>query len=355
MKPKNSQSNKLKKRKKFLKKLTLKGNVSNAGTPKKQENNIKNITNHQIKREAQNPYLNPNYAPQYSYREIIKSQGKGGAFFDSQIPKEEPLLKSNSNLPRIRRKMLKKINLKTIPENLGKDEDLKSLEPPIPSIMRKKINEIQVSTIGSQKPTHSKKSISTNAKSTLKGTSSQLRPIRPRFEEYPTKEDIRELIETSHDVGREIENLVKPVDEESANKICQNESLKTFLGEQSLCRVYFGTEVFKEMGAGIYLFFVFLLVFSVAFVLYSLVNLGPLVLNLKGGFVAENHETHFLTKMTFGNLEKIKITSFEKTKEYLRDYFGKLQDQKIYEEQGGTLVVIKHTSGNCPIYIMERC
>jgi hypothetical protein len=345
MQSSNLKLGKLKKRKKILKKLTLKGNKSN--TPDnnsfiKSDKNQKKLES-PTKPQGDNPYLNPALTEKISYREIIKSQGKEGAFFNYSIPKEPIPIPVKEN-PKQRKKLLK-INLKTIPEKQDQHEHQGLQMRPSRRLFREK-QELVPLTTESQVQINSKKSISTNAKSTLKGMSNRLRPKAMRFEERPTEKDIREIIETSHDVGREIENLVQPIDEQKAAKICENESLKYFLGKQSFCKVYFGVELLKKTGEGIYLFFLFLMLCSIVFFIYALLNLGPLVLNVKGNYEEPEDKFNLFTKMSYGNLKKQKHTNYEKTKDFLSSYFDKIQEEFIEEEQGGTTVVIKHSSSN---------
>jgi hypothetical protein len=177
--------------------------------------------------------------------------------------------------------------------------------------------------------------------------SSKLKPLRFAKEDHPTKEDIRKLIETSHDVGREIENLVEPVNEEKASVICEKESLKYFLGDQSMCKVYFGTEIFKKTGDGVYLFFIFLMVCFFLFLVFGLVSIYTMVNNFNGGYDDSENEYNFLTKLTYGNFEQYKTVNFDVLKEYFSKYITHQESQNSVKEMNGTeVVVMKNSSGN---------
>lgn len=234
--------------------------------------------------------------------------------------------------------------MKTIPENQEKTPMSRSA---LPNIFKRNNFFKKNANINSKNHLNSKKAISTTTMSTFKGTSSKLKPLKMKVDKGPSKEDIRQTIETSHDVGREIENLVMPVDEQKALVICEKESLKTFLGQQSFCRLYFGNQIYKKLGAGIYLFFVFLAVFFGVFVLFGVAGVASMVLNSRGGYSNPRHEVSFLTKLTYGNMKYVTSINFDSLKAFMSDYLDKMQDEEIIEEMNGTkVVVMKNQSGN---------
>ena len=138
-----------------------------------------------------------------------------------------------------------------------------------------------------------------------------------------------------------------PIDKQKAQIICQNVFLKTFLGKQPCSRIYCRNSAFKELGAGIYLFSVLLALLLIAFLVLGVVSVVPMVLNSRGGYSDPNNKMDFLTKLTYGNMKRIRSIDYAALKIFMAKYLQKIQDDAIFENQSGTSTVApKAQSGN---------
>ena len=326
-----------KKRKKTLKKLTLKKTPFQFKSSQKSSKHtiLKNINEKQKKNGEDSINI-----PSISYKDIINSQEKPSSksgFFQST--QRDPLKSSSKKRPNL--------TLRPIPE-LGQGTDL------VDEALDKMQREIQQSI--KYNPYSLKKTpnpILSLQKSSVKGMSSKLAPMTVREgDEGITQRDIRKLIEAKYDTGREIENLSRPIDEDQASRICWNESLKAKLQTPKPFDLYIRNNIWKQFGEGVFFYFSFMGFFSLVLLVVGLLGIPVVVMNLKGG--DESPETdqnqtrkleypQFFSQMTYGNLRDIGEYDYEKLKGVVVRLEDKLEEQgNLSQNPPEEIIIMKH-------------
>lgn len=348
--------------------------ASNSSNPYVKNDSVRSTTSSRFKsslrisrmamqdEQESTPFSNP-YIPStgvgsnLSYKDILKSQEmtKGnpsskkysksdGKKFDFPKPDVDQKKKTKSDLRKgKKRKRNLKINLRPIPErNSG------TTKGGIPSQNNNNIgskgvysrardsvlnrpDSITKAPISSHYNPYSIKR-KTPIPESVKGMSSKLKPATINIDDLSVKKsDIRKIIEETFDVGREVENLVAPVDEIKAQIICDNEAAKSLFDSKkdTKCPIYFGFGPWKKFGQGIQLFFTFLCIFAAVFLILGALLLAVVVMNMTGGSDSYDVESTFLSKTTYGNLKYLNSTNYESLKNYLKNYLRKESEENV--------------------------
>lgn len=261
-----------------------------------------------------------------------------------------------NQLSSIQKKSQFPINLKPIPENEDQEREVvNDLYRKIQLSTKKSVRgpeSYNPYTIG--KTPHTNRS---KRQSSIKGMSSKLAPkSMQEVDDGISQADIRKLIESKYDIGREIENLVRPVDEDQAHRICSNEANFTLVKGEKFSDLYVKNSVWRRFGEGMYFYFSFMSWSSLLFLLVAILACVVLVLNVyKGPVISKEQEITvvktkfptFLSFMTFGNLPNGSDINFEKVKSQVLKFEKENEKQMevlLDEENQEGIIVVREGS-----------